>query len=67
MRRRKGNRCASPDPEVINNAIADYGPLAPAGYGTDFAILTNGRTVLVEINDGYSLGTILQNSGEYAE
>ena len=55
-----------PDPKVVQEAIADYGG-APAGYAIDFGVLTDGRTVLVEVNDGYSLGSYGLNSVEYSE
>ena len=29
---------------------------APIGYGADWAVAADGRTVLVEVNDGFSLG-----------
>ncbi len=56
-----------PDAKVIKNAIADYSPVAPAGYGIDFGVLKNGQTVLVEANDGYSLGPYGLVSMDYAE
>jgi hypothetical protein len=55
------------DSQVVTAAIADYGPLAPAAYGIDFGVLTDGRTVLVEVNDSYSLGSYGLNCVEYAE
>lgn len=30
--------------------------LAARGYGIDFGVLADGRTALVEVNDGYGLG-----------
>ena len=43
------------DPNVIENAVRDY-QSAPKGYAADFGLTRDGRTLLVEINDGYSLG-----------
>lgn len=43
------------DPNVIENAVKDFRS-APKGYAADFGITRDGRTLLVEINDGYSLG-----------
>lgn len=43
------------DPNVIKNAVKDFS-FAPMGYAADFGITRDGRTLLVEINDGYSLG-----------
>ena len=44
-----------PDMKVVDAAIADY-KTAPAGYSIDFGITSDGRTLLVECNDGFSLG-----------
>ena len=46
---------------------ADLGDAAPAGFGIDFGVLLDGRTVLVEMNDGYSLGSYGLNAVEYSE
>jgi hypothetical protein len=56
-----------PDPQVVKNAISDYSRIGPAGYGIDFGVLTNGQTVLVEVNEGYSLSPYGLESMEYAE
>lgn len=55
------------DPQVVTAAVAEFGPNAPAAYGMDFGVLMDGRTVLVEVNDGYSLGSYGLNCVEYAE
>jgi hypothetical protein len=44
-----------PDVKVIDAAIADY-KIAPVGYAIDFGVTSDGRTLLVECNDGWSLG-----------
>lgn len=44
-----------PDVPIIEQAIREY-KSAPAGYSIDFGVLRNGRTVLIECNDGFSLG-----------
>jgi hypothetical protein len=59
----QGDPLCFPDPDVIRNAIKDFGDRAPAGYGIDFGVLVGGRTVLVEVNEGYSLGSYGLNSG----
>ena len=51
----KGDWRKSFDPDVIENAISSY-KSAPAGYAADFGVARDGRTLLVEVNDGYSLG-----------
>lgn len=43
------------DPEVVRQAVKDY-TSAPAGCSMDFALTSDGKTVLIEVNDGYSLG-----------
>ena len=43
------------DPGVIENAVNDY-MNAPAGYSADFGLTADGRTLLIEVNDGYALG-----------
>ena len=40
---------------VVEQAIAAHAS-APAGYAADFGVTSDGRTLLVEVNDGYSLG-----------
>ena len=45
-----------PDPEVIRKAVQDY-KTAPAGYSLDFGLTDTGKTLLIEVNDGYALGS----------
>ena len=40
---------------------------APAGYGIDFGITDDGKTLLVEVNDGHSLGNYNLRPVEYAK
>jgi ATP-grasp domain, R2K clade family 2 len=51
----KGNIRLFPDFTAIDRAIATY-TSAPAAYAIDFGIVTDGRTLLVETNEAYSLG-----------
>lgn len=44
-----------PDVRVIDSAISDY-KNSPAGYTIDFGITSDGRTLLIECNDGWSIG-----------
>ncbi|MCZ8254459.1 MAG: ATP-grasp domain-containing protein [Polaromonas sp.] len=50
----------SPDLALVNEAIrtwtATSGSDCPRGYGIDFGVTDDGRTVLVEANDGWALG-----------
>ncbi len=41
--------------DIIEAAVKDY-VSAPAGYAIDFGVTDKGETVLIEVNDGYSLG-----------
>jgi len=45
--RYQGDVFRYPDAKVVQSAVADLGRSAPAGYGIDFGVLTDGRTVLV--------------------
>jgi hypothetical protein len=41
---------------VIENAVSEY-KNAPNGYAIDFGVTDDGRTLLIEVNDGYALGS----------
>ena len=53
------------DPQVIENAIAAYHS-APAGYAADFGVTDTGETLLIEVNDGYSIGSYGLFPADYA-
>jgi hypothetical protein len=53
------------DSQVIENAIAAYHS-APAGYGADFGVTDKGETLLIEVNDGYSIGSYGLFPADYA-
>jgi ATP-grasp domain, R2K clade family 2 len=55
LRHYKGDFRVFPDPSVIDSAVASYSP-SPAAYGIDFGVTSDGRTLLVETNEAYSLG-----------
>lgn len=65
--RYQGDVFRYPDPRVIKSALADFAPTAPAAFGIDFGVLTDGRTVLVEVNEGYSLNPYGLEAMEYSE
>ncbi len=44
-----------PDVDAINGAVEGY-TRSPAAYALDLGITGDGRTLLVEVNDGYSVG-----------
>ena len=50
-----GDRNIECDREVINAAIKAF-PNMPNGCALDFGVTDDGRTLLIEMNDGYSLG-----------
>jgi ATP-grasp domain, R2K clade family 3 len=53
-----GDSFVVPDQVVVVAAIAEHQKHgAPAGYGIDFGVLDDGRTVIVEVNDGFALGS----------
>lgn len=47
---------AEPSMDVARSAIAAWHGVAPRAYAMDVAVLDDGRTVLVEINDALALG-----------
>lgn len=59
IRHYRGDPERTPDQRVIESAVAAFEASgeATAGYGIDFGVLSNGQTALVEVNDGYSLGS----------
>ena len=44
------------DSSVIEQAVNQHFS-APAGYALDFGVSDDGRTLLIETNDGYALGS----------
>ncbi|MGW6424942.1 ATP-grasp domain-containing protein [Nocardia sp. NPDC055053] len=57
------------DMTVVESAIAAYHRTgtAPIAYGIDFGVLADGRTALVEANDGYALGAYAITADDYTE
>ena len=51
----KGDALSFPKAEVIREAVKSF-TTAPIGYGMDWGVTADGRTILIEINDGYALG-----------
>jgi hypothetical protein len=52
----EGDPLLFPAAGVIRTVLGAYRETAPAGYSADFGVTSEGRTLLVEVNDGYSLG-----------
>ena len=44
------------DAAVVDEIVRDYA-CAPSGYAADIGVTSDGRTILVEVNDGYALGS----------
>jgi len=55
-RKYKGNPFLAVDEDTVKKAIEAYKDI-PAGCSMDFGLTDDGRTLLVEVNDGYSLGS----------
>jgi hypothetical protein len=53
------------DPQVVKDAVAAY-KSAPASYAIDFGLTDTGKTLMVEVNEGYSIGCYGLFSTEYA-
>ncbi len=62
----KGKWGNPPDEKVVLNAIADY-KSAPNGYVMDFGTTIDGKTFVVEVNEGYSVGAYGLNNINYAK
>jgi hypothetical protein len=54
-RKYKGEFSSVPDFDLIQECVDAY-KTAPVAYSIDFGVLDDGRTILIEANDGYSLG-----------
>lgn len=50
-----GDPLRFPSANVIRATVGAF-TLPPAGYAADFGVSDDGRTILVEVNDGYALG-----------
>jgi hypothetical protein len=66
VRRYRGDWSIAPNRDVIESAVAAY-TTAPAGYAVDFGATSDGRTLLVEVNEGHSLGCYGLQQNLYAQ
>lgn len=55
-RRYKGDFTKSPNYDTVMRCIEDY-KSQPAGFCIDFGVTSEGKTLLIEANDGYSMGS----------
>lgn len=56
VRNYKGDWSVLPNKAIVERAIKEYSSQT-AGYGIDFGVTKDGRTLVVEVNDGFSLGS----------
>lgn len=61
-----GDFTVSPDYRIIENAIMDY-KSQPIAYSIDFGITDDGRTLLIEMNDGFGLSAYGLNKIAYCK
>lgn len=66
IRRYKGVWDMKIDVNTVRNAIEAY-TTQPAAYALDFGVNENNETILVEVNDGHSLGTYGLSPSNYAK
>lgn len=62
----RGDVFTHPDPAVVRAAVEAFRKESPAACAIDFGVTTDGRTLLVEVNDSYSLGHLGLRSVPYA-
>jgi hypothetical protein len=62
----KGDCFIVPNKEILLNIVQDYKD-APNAYSIDLGITNKGETFLIEVNEGYSLGSYGLNSIKYAK
>lgn len=55
-RRYKGDWSKAPNKDIVENAVKAMGRKAPHAYSLDWGVTADGRTLLVEMNDGFALG-----------
>lgn len=54
------------DSDVLDNAVLSFKSI-PAGCALDFGVTKDGRTLLIEVNDGFALGSYGIDPIEYAK
>ncbi len=60
-------RAISPDWRVLDGAIGALGDALPAGCSIDLGVTRTGETLVVEMNDGYALGSYGLAAVPYAQ
>lgn len=54
------------DPKIVEEVVSQF-KSAPKGYAIDFGLTDKGQTLLIEVNDGYSLGCYSLFNLDYAK
>lgn len=69
IRHYDGDASIALDGEAVERAIAVWTASgdAAAAYGIDFGVLADGQTALIELNDGYALGSYGLPEGVYSD
>lgn len=65
LRHYAGDPLVLPDSEIIRKAVQAYSD-GPMGYAMDFGVTGDGRTIVVEVNDGYAIGAYGLHPVRYA-
>lgn len=65
LRHYAGDPLVLPDIEIVKKAVAGFSD-GPMGYAMDFGVTGDGRTVVVEVNDGYAIGAYGLHPVRYA-
>ena len=55
LRHYNGDPLILPDPAIVKDAVKAYAD-GPMGYALDFGVTSEGKTIIVEVNDGYAIG-----------
>lgn len=55
-RRYKGDWSVAPNNVIVNTAVKAMGKKAPSAYCLDWGITSQGKTILVEMNEGFAFG-----------
>lgn len=67
LRPYRGDPLRFPNPQVIRAALAAQSQAgAPSAYALDFGVTAQGKTLVVEINDGYAVGAYGLSPMRYA-
>ena len=65
LRHYAGDALVLPDTGVIRTVVENYSD-GPMGYAMDFGVTGDGRTIVIEVNDGYAIGAYGLHPAHYA-